>query len=131
MVIYGHNGTIHGSQLLNVEVDQKGRVVSVWFRYMALPFVDIDWGQKQEHHFGIGWAIKEMQNGAKVARAGWNGKGMFLYYVPYHFESGLHSKGTEDTHHQPFIMMHTVQKTEVPWLASQTDLLAVDWEIVQ
>lgn len=37
-MIYGHNGTIHGTQNLNVEVDHKGNVVSVWFRCCALPF---------------------------------------------------------------------------------------------
>ena len=37
-MIYGHNKTIHGTQKVNVEVDKKGNVVSVWFRCMALPF---------------------------------------------------------------------------------------------
>ena len=37
-MIYGHDGTIHGTQHLHVEVDKKGRVVAVWFRCCALPF---------------------------------------------------------------------------------------------
>ena len=37
-MIYGHDGTIHGTQKLNVEIDKKGNVVSVWFRCCALPF---------------------------------------------------------------------------------------------
>ena len=37
-MIYGHSKTIHGTQHLNVEVDKRGHVVSVWFRCMALPF---------------------------------------------------------------------------------------------
>jgi hypothetical protein len=37
-MIYGHDGTIHGTQKVNVEVDKDGKVVSVWFRCMALPF---------------------------------------------------------------------------------------------
>jgi hypothetical protein len=37
-MIYGHNGTIHGTQKVNVEIDRTGRVVSVWFRCCALPF---------------------------------------------------------------------------------------------
>lgn len=37
-MIYGHDKTIHGTQKLNVEVDKKGNVVSVWFRCCALPF---------------------------------------------------------------------------------------------
>jgi hypothetical protein len=35
---YGHDKTIHRTKILNVEVDKNGRVVSVWFRCMALPF---------------------------------------------------------------------------------------------
>ena len=31
---------------------------------------------------GIGWAVKQMWDGARVRRAGWNGKGMFLFLVP-------------------------------------------------
>ena len=37
-MIYGHNKTIHGTQLLNIEQDKNGKVVSVWFRCCALPF---------------------------------------------------------------------------------------------
>lgn len=38
-MIYGYDKTIHGTTILNVEVDKKtGKVVSVWFRCMALPF---------------------------------------------------------------------------------------------
>lgn len=67
---------------------------------------------------GIGWAVKQMHNGAKVARAGWNGKGMWLaLQVP-----DANSKMT-----LPYIYMSTAQGGLVPWLASQTDILAVDW----
>lgn len=70
---------------------------------------------------GFGWAIKQMHNGSKVCRSGWNGKGMWLgLQVP-----DEHSKMT-----LPYIYMSTVQGDLVPWLASQTDMLATDWEIV-
>ncbi len=62
-----------------------------------------------------------MQNGNHVRRAGWNGKGMWLMLqVP-----DEHSKMT-----LPYIYMKTVDNNLVPWLANQTDILAVDWEIV-
>lgn len=35
---YGDGGTIHSSQEVNVELDKNGKVVSVWFRCMLLPF---------------------------------------------------------------------------------------------
>jgi hypothetical protein len=37
-MIYGHNGTIHGTRLVNVEIGPDGKVCSVWFRCMMLPF---------------------------------------------------------------------------------------------
>lgn len=70
---------------------------------------------------GIGWALKQMHNGLKVARAGWNGRGMWLaLQVP-----DAHSKMT-----LPYIYMKTAQGDLVPWLASQTDILATDWDVV-
>jgi hypothetical protein len=86
---------------------------------------------------GIGWAVKEMQNGAKVARAGWNGKGMFLYYVTanaYKATSPVAKKfwGEEAlVPYQAYVAMFTAQGTVVPWLCSQSDLLATDWVVVE
>lgn len=84
---------------------------------------------------GIGWAVKEMQNGSKVRRAGWNGKGMFLFLVPgSQFQVsrppllGIYEEGTT-IDYQPHVDMRTAQGTIVPWLCSQSDLLATDWEI--
>lgn len=69
----------------------------------------------------FGWAIKQMRDGSRVARAGWNGKGMWLaLQVP-----DAHSKMT-----LPYIYMNTAQGDLVPWLASQTDILSTDWDIV-
>lgn len=69
---------------------------------------------------GIGWAIKQMDHGLKVRRRGWNGRGMWLaLQVP-----DLQSKMTH-----PYVYMSTADGYYVPWLCSQTDLLAIDWEI--
>jgi len=77
-----------------------------------------------------------MKCGLKVARAGWNGKGMFLFLVPGStFEVnrppllGIYEEGTE-INYQPHIDMKTADDTVVPWLASQSDLLAEDWHLV-
>jgi hypothetical protein len=68
----------------------------------------------------IGWAIKQMQDGQKVARSGWNGKSMYLaLQVP-----DANSKMT-----LPYVYMYTAQGDLVPWLCSQTDLLSTDWQI--
>lgn len=71
---------------------------------------------------GIGWAIKEMQNGARVSRAGWNGKGMWL---------ALKVPAPDSEMTLPYIYMRTAQGDLVPWLASQTDMLATDWGLAR
>ena len=69
----------------------------------------------------IGLAIEAMRAGKKVGRAGWNGKNMHLaLQVP-----DANSKMT-----LPYVYMYTAQGDLVPWLCSQTDLLAADWELV-
>ena len=69
--------------------------------------------------FDFGMALDALREGDAVARQGWNGKGMWLrLQAP---DSG--SKMT-----LPYIYMRTAQGQNVPWLASQTDLLAQDWE---
>jgi len=86
---------------------------------------------------GIGWAVKEMHDGHRVRRAGWNGKGMFLFLVPgSRFKVnrppllGIYPEGTEIDYHPRTLwpQMKTAQGHVVPWLCSQTDLLATDWE---
>lgn len=71
---------------------------------------------------GIGWAIKQMWAGHKVTRDGWNGKGQWLaLQVP-----DEHSKMKK-----PYIYISPVDGELVPWLASQTDILALDWSVVE
>lgn len=75
----------------------------------------------------FGEAIHELKAGRKVARKGWNGRGIFIeLQVP-----DTHSKMTS-----PYIFIDTTglqtdneaaPKSLVPWLASQTDMLAEDW----
>jgi len=75
----------------------------------------------------FGEAIHELKAGRKVAREGWNGKGIFIeLQVP-----DTNSKMTS-----PYIFIDTTglqtenkqaPKSLVPWLASQTDMLAEDW----
>ena len=69
----------------------------------------------------FGDAVRALKAGKRVSRAGWNGKGMWLaLQVPdEHSKMGL-----------PYIYMSTVSGKFVPWLASQTDVLAEDWSEV-
>ena len=69
----------------------------------------------------FGAAIAHLKEGGRVAREGWNGKNMWLgLQVP-----DAHSKMT-----LPYIYMYTAQGDLVPWLASQTDILSEDWELL-
>ena len=85
----------------------------------------------------FGLAIEAAKKGAKITRRGWNGKGMFLYYVPegrYPARTdAAKSIATEDgkVDYGAYIAMKTAQGNVVPWLASQTDILADDWEVVE
>ena len=78
----------------------------------------------------FGLAVEAMKLGKKVARAGWNGKGMWLRLVSKgYFDIGC--SVVEGADLLPFIGMKTADNCFVPWLASQTDILADDWCIVE
>ena len=86
--------------------------------------------------FDFGEAIAMLKLGKKVARRGWNGKGMFLFLVPgSQFIVnrapllGIYPEGTQ-IDYCPHIDMRTADGKIVPWLASQTDVLAEDWSEV-
>ena len=77
--------------------------------------------------FDFGLAIVAMKQGKRVAREGWNGKGMWLeQQVP-----DEHSKMT-----LPYLYLNypadaiNTPGARVPWLASQTDVLAEDWVVL-
>lgn len=74
----------------------------------------------------FGEAIAALKDGKRVARSGWNGKGMWLSLVK---ASEWSAPGIENR--LPWIGMETATGDFVPWLASQTDMLAEDWSLVQ
>jgi hypothetical protein len=79
----------------------------------------------------FGCAVEKLKLVKKVARKGWNGKGMFLFQVSGdRFESGK-AHGVYDYPHAPFIAMKTADDKVIPWLASQADVLAEDWEVIE
>lgn len=75
----------------------------------------------------FGHALAAMNNNHRVARAGWNGKGMWIWLV---LEHEYEVDGYLNYITAPFIAMKTVDDTIVPWLCSQTDLLSNDWCII-
>lgn len=80
----------------------------------------------------FGMAIEAIKCGKKVARRGWNGKGMWLrLYSPY-IDPEFPVREIVPFNGTPvdWIGMKTVDEKFVPWLASQTDMLAEDWNIL-
>ncbi|MGH1461241.1 MAG: DUF2829 domain-containing protein [Neptuniibacter sp.] len=87
----------------------------------------------------FGDALVFLKAGGKVARKGWNGKDMFLYHVkansyPVSGNPGSAVEGMFENDMVPYgayIAMKTAQDNVVPWLASQTDMLADDWVLIK
>ena len=80
--------------------------------------------------YNFGKAIEMLRDGKKVARSGWNGKGIFI-------ELQMPDKNSKMS--SPYIFIDTTglqsdnidaPRSCVPWQASQTDMLAEDWEIL-
>lgn len=83
----------------------------------------------------FGSALNALKSGMRVRRTGWNGKGMFIFLVPGSTFSvnrppllGIYEEGEKVQYHA-HIDMKTAQGYVVPWLASQVDVLAEDWEL--
>lgn len=85
-----------------------------------------------EATFSFSDAIKYLKRGLKVARKGWNGKGMYLRYVEPYTDKAYKVTECEpiDGTLLPYIAMKTADNGFVPWLASQTDMLSEDWVFV-
>lgn len=93
----------------------------------------------------FGDAISALKQGKRVAREGWNGKGMFIYLnygskeIPVNegelvdgIKSDLFYEGDKDTVTRlPNINMKSASGSTVTgWLASQTDMLSEDWVVL-
>ena len=101
------------------------------------PKEQFDNAYRKTNAMSFSLAVEALKKGLKVARAGWNGKGMFLFLVSGSTFKvsrapllGIYPEGTEINYHA-HIDMKTADGTIVPWLASQTDVLSDDWCIVE
>lgn len=90
----------------------------------------------------FGQALISLQRGWRVARKGWNGKGMYLWLLPAamikaewckepHLKEVAEANGGEIEGLASIRMMTADKKILTGWLASQTDMLANDWTIVE
>ena len=72
--------------------------------------------------WGFEDALYRLRMGMRLRRAGWNGKGMWI---------ALQLPTADSKMTLPYIYMSTVTGELVPWIASQRDILAEDWEVIE
>lgn len=94
---------------------------------------------KKVKTYNFGKALEALKSGKTVRRQGWNGEGMFLTLQEGSTVTGtmMRNKGAKDFYgkNEVSICPHIDMKAAdgsyvVGWLASQTDMLAEDWEII-
>jgi len=120
----------YGTKLIEAWWEGKGGKDSLGDRYVV-KYADgyMSWSPKEVfekayqplHALSFGHAIEAMKAGDRVARSGWNGKNMWI---------AIQTPGEPSKMKKPYIYMRPVDGEFVPWLASQTDMLANDWQVV-
>lgn len=87
----------------------------------------------------FGEALEAVKSGCKIARNGWNGKGMFVVYQKGYPEGIAVNKNTAEAYDvpegtvmvfRPYLQMYCADHSCQMWLASQSDILAEDWYLV-
>ena len=90
---------------------------------------------RQTDAMNFGLAIEAMKNGERVARKGWNGKDMYVflaYEADFVTDADISAFDQLEVEVGDMLIMKTAQNTFQPgWLASQADMLADDWYIVE
>lgn len=101
---------------------------------------------KSAKHMSFSQALHYLKEGYKVARKGWNGKGMYIALIPskesaeltevftdviLESNDGPNECSAHKNYVDSYLCMKTASGTVQPgWLASQADMLSEDWEII-
>ena len=105
----------------------------------------VSWSPKQQAELAyretsglpLGLAIEAMKKGARVARSGWNGKGLFVYLVPassYPAQTGaakLYFGTGAMVPYNAYMAIKNVDNTVSTWVPSVNDCLADDWSVIE
>ncbi|MDR0586193.1 MAG: DUF2829 domain-containing protein [Treponema sp.] len=84
----------------------------------------------------FGEAIRQCKQGKRIARTGWNGKNQYVFLIPdYTFRREEIPALKDDPREEIsfwgcFCIMTTSGKVQMGWLATQSDMQAVDWEVI-
>lgn len=134
--------TFIGTKVVEAETEERDGVLGYKVVY---PDGYVSWSPPEAFEeayrlsgeMNFGHALEMLKRGHRVARSGWNGKGMFLFLVPGSTFKvnrppllGIYPEGTEVNYHA-HIDMKTADGQVVPWLCSQTDALAEDWCVLE
>jgi hypothetical protein len=100
------------------------------------PKAQFDAAYRETPGLTFGLALEMLKKGAKLARPGWNGKGMFVYYVPpasYPVQTGAAKSYFGEGSMVPYnayFAIKNVGDTVSTWVPSVNDCLAEDWQVV-
>lgn len=82
----------------------------------------------------FGEALEAVKEGKRIARKGWNGKGMYVYYIPANSYKAITEVAREEfgdmVPYNPYFAIKNVNNTVSTWVPSVNDCLAEDWYIV-
>jgi hypothetical protein len=91
--------------------------------------------EKKHECFDFGKAIILLKEGKKVDREGWNGKGMFVYYVPANSYKSITEVAKKEfgdyVQYNAYFAIRNVDGTVSTWVPSVNDCLAEDWKEVE
>lgn len=71
-------------------------------------------------------ALELLKQGYKLSRIGWNGANMYVQFIEP--EDTTYTKGMV---HEPYFLIKTVRDTMAAWVPSTSDILAMDWMIIE
>lgn len=90
---------------------------------------------RQTNGMNLGLALEAAKMGERIARAGWNGKGMYVFLadeVSFHTDADISEFEDTGVPVLGCLCMRTADRSICPgWLASQADMLADDWMILE
>lgn len=90
---------------------------------------------RRTDNMNFGLALEAAKKGLRIARSGWNGNGMYVFLADIqelNTQADLSEFEDQDVEISDLLVLRTAQGTLQPgWLATQSDMLADDWYIVE
>lgn len=127
--------------IVNPKVDEKMDYINKTYdenlvhkNCKAIKITDVVFCEEVKE-FTFGDAIDLVKEGKKIARKGWNGKGMFVYYIPENSYPTVteiaKDEFGEKVNYNPYLAIKNVNGRVSTWVPSINDCLAEDWQVVE